>query len=89
MRRRADQTDHAALHIRQQHVLLRLVEPVDLVDEQDRLPGPRSDIRLAAPAITRRMSATFDSTPLSRSKWLRVCRAMICASEVFPVPGGP
>ena len=32
------------------------------------------------------MSATLDSTPLSRSNLLRVCRAMIWASEVLPVP---
>ena len=36
MRRRADQPHHPALDIRQQHVLLRLVEAMDLVDEQDR-----------------------------------------------------
>ena len=35
------------------------------------------------------MSATFDSTPLRRSNLHFVCRAMICASEVFHVPGGP
>src|SRR3989442_237597 len=45
--------------------------------------------RLAAPESTRRMSATLDSTPLSRSNLLFVWRAMICASEVLPVPGGP
>ena len=36
VRRRADQPDHPALHIRQKHVLLRLVEAVDLVHEKDR-----------------------------------------------------
>ena len=35
MRGRADQPHHAALDIRQQHVLLRLVEAVDFVNEQD------------------------------------------------------
>ena len=45
--------------------------------------------RLAAAASTRRMSATLDSTPLSRSNLLLVWRAMICASDVLPVPGGP
>jgi alanyl-tRNA synthetase len=35
------------------------------------------------------MSATLDSTPLKRSNLLLVCRAMICASDVLPVPGGP
>ena len=45
--------------------------------------------RLAAAESTRRMSATLDSTPLNRSNRLRVWLAMTCASEVFPVPGGP
>ena len=36
MRRRADQHDRAVLHVGQQHVLLRLVEAVDFVDEEDR-----------------------------------------------------
>ena len=36
MRRRADQPHDAALDIRQQHVLLRLVEAVDFVNEQNR-----------------------------------------------------
>ena len=45
--------------------------------------------RLAAADSTRRMSATLDSTPLKRSNLLLVWRAMICASDVLPVPGGP
>ena len=35
VRGRADEPDDAALHIRQQHVLLRLVEAVDFVNEQN------------------------------------------------------
>ncbi len=35
MRRRPDQPHHPALHIRQQHILLRLVEPVNLVNKQN------------------------------------------------------
>src|SRR5581483_1975752 len=31
----ADQTNHAALHVRQEDVLLRLVEAVDFVDEKN------------------------------------------------------
>jgi len=42
--------------------------------------------RFNAPTSTRRMSATLDSTPLKRSNLLLVCRAMICASDVLPVP---
>ena len=41
--------------------------------------------RLAAAESTRRISATFDSTPLSRSNLLRVWRAIICARVVLPV----
>ena len=73
-----------AFDIRQQHILLRLVEPVNLVNEQDRRLAACSPRRLAAVASTRRMSATLDSTPLSRSNLLRVWRAMTCASEVLP-----
>lgn len=36
MRRRADQPHHAAFHIRQKNVLLRFVEPMNFVDEQNR-----------------------------------------------------
>ena len=90
VRCRANQTNDSTLHVRQQHVLLRFVEAVDLVDEQDSGLALcfRDDWKRQPPA-TRRMSATFDSTPLSRSNLLRVCLAMICASEVLPVPGGP
>ena len=42
---RADQDHHALLHVGQQHVLLGLVEAVDLVDEQQRpLAGGRKPI---------------------------------------------
>ena len=36
VRGRADQSDDAAFHIRQQNVLLRFVEAMDFVDEQNR-----------------------------------------------------
>ena len=39
--RRADQHDVAGLDARQEGVLLRLVEAVDLVDEDDRAPAGR------------------------------------------------
>ncbi len=42
LRRRAEQHDRAALDVREQRVLLRLVEAVDLVDEQHGLPPVRS-----------------------------------------------
>jgi hypothetical protein len=43
---RTHQTDHAALHIRKQDILLRFVEPVNLVDEdQGGLPGVLEPMR--------------------------------------------
>ena len=39
LRRRADQDDRAGLDVRQERVLLRLVEAVDLVDEEHRPPA--------------------------------------------------
>src|SRR5947209_88071 len=50
---------------------------------------PEVRVRLVAPAITRRISATLLSTPLSRTNLACVISAMIWASVVFPVPGGP
>ena len=45
--------------------------------------------RFAAAATTRRISATLLSTPLSLTNLACVISAIICASVVFPVPGGP
>ena len=45
--------------------------------------------RFSAVEITRRMSATVLSTPLSRSNFERVTCAMTSARLVLPVPGGP
>ena len=60
------------------------------ISSMNRIVGwPVFSRRLAAAASTRRMSATLDSTPLRRSNLLLVWRAMICASDVLPVPGGP
>jgi hypothetical protein len=70
VRGRADELDDTALDIRQQNVLLRLVEAMNFVNEQN-------------------CGLTFVSTPLKRSNLLLVWRAMICASDVLPVPGGP
>ena len=49
----------------------------------------RPDSPVNPPPTPTTVSATFDSTPLRRSNLLRVCRAMICARDVLPVPGGP
>jgi hypothetical protein len=77
-----------ALHIGQQHVLLRFVKAMDLVDKQNRAHAAFAS-RFAAVAMTRRISATVLSTPLSRSKRDCVDWAMICASVVFPVARRP
>ena len=73
---------------RQQRVLLRLVEAVDLVDEQDRVPAALARL-CSACSIAARMSFTPDSTAdsamNSQSKALAVRRA----SVVLPTPGGP
>ena len=50
-------------------------------------PDVRS--RLIAAAMTRRISATLLSTPLSLTNSAFVMSAMTCASVVLPVPGGP
>ena len=36
MRGRANQADDATLHVGQQHILLRFIEPMNFIDEQDR-----------------------------------------------------
>ena len=56
--RGADQRDRAVLDVGQERVLLRLVEAVDLVDEQDACARPSSASRSCAAAITTRTSAT-------------------------------
>ena len=45
--------------------------------------------RLAAAAMTRRISATLLSTPLIRINFAWVISAIIRANVVFPLPGGP
>jgi hypothetical protein len=88
LRRRADEDDRAVLHVRQEGVLLGLVEAVDLIHQQDGAlavhPAP-----LPASVTTRRMSATPARTALRVSKCDFVVLAMIIASVVLPVPGGP
>ena len=50
--RRADQDDVARLDVRQERVLLRLVEAVDLVDEEDRAAARRRARSRSASAMT-------------------------------------
>ncbi len=84
----ADQHEQAALDRRQQGVLLGLVEPVDLVEEQDRalpvlaeavlgLGGHLADVLHAGGHRRQRLER------------LAVVPAMSRASVVLPVPGGP
>ena len=71
--RRADEHDRARLDVRQERVLLRLVEAVDLVDEEDR-PLPACAARASAAAITSLMSLMPASTALNDTK--RALRAL-------------
>src|SRR5437764_6299392 len=50
---------------------------------------PEVRIRFVAAARARRISATLLSTPLKRTNLACVMSAMMWASVVFPVPGGP
>ena len=81
--------EQARLDRGQQRVLLRLVEPVDLVEEQDRAlavlaeaaarPGRSPPARPSPPAVT------ADSCSNALAVWPAISRA----SVVLPVPGGP
>ena len=87
--RRADQRQQAVLDAGQQRILLRLVEAVDLVEEEDRPPAARAEPfarLLRAPART---FATVAETAESSSNSAPVVCATIRASVVFPEPGGP
>src|SRR4029453_8058300 len=83
---RPDQNHRAVLDPGQQGVLLALVEPVDLVDEQDAAP-PQGAQPLAGRGA--RTSLTPALVADSSSKCDRVALAMMWASEVLPVPAGP
>ncbi len=86
--RGADQRDGAVLDERQDRVLLGLVEAMDLVDEQHGAPAsgvaPVAGLGNAA-----RRSATPEETADTGTNAALVLDAMIRASVVFPVPGGP
>ena len=91
LRRRPEEPDRAAFHVGQERVLLRAVEAVNLVDEEDR---PRAFGLSAGGCRPRRSRAgcrsTVLSTPLNRSNFARVVMcAMTSARLVLPVPGGP
>ena len=67
----------------QDRVLLRLVEAVDLVDEEDRPPARTAEALLGAPEH-RRTSSTRAETAESSSNAAPVCSATIRASVVLP-----
>jgi len=88
LRRSAEEGDVAVLDVRQNDVLLRLVEAMDLVDEQDgalvgqlpQLAGLLDDLAQLDDAAGYRGDRD--------EAGLRFCAA-IAASVVLPVPGGP
>ena len=86
--RRADQRHRPLLDRRQERVLLRLVEPVDLVQEEDRPLALRAE-PLPAGLSTSRTWATVADTAESSSKAAPVVFAITLASVVLPLPGGP
>ncbi len=87
-RGRADQHHGAVLDIGQEAVLLRAVEAMDLVDEEQRaLAADRG--ACAAPSNTLRRSATPENTAESGSKCIAVVSASRRAIVVLPQPGGP
>ena len=73
----------------QERVLLRLVEPVDFVDEDDRAAAGAAAAHPRAAAMTSLISLMPASTALNGTKCALVISAMTRASVVLPVPGGP
>ena len=85
----ADEDHEPLLHRREQGVLLRLVEPVDLVDEEDGAPALLAE---QAPGLVdarrgRRPRPAF--TADRGTKVLAVVAATTWARVVLPVPAGP
>ena len=68
LRRGADEDDRAGLDVRQERVLLGLVEAVDLVDEQDGAAGRASAGARSAAAMTSLISLMPDVTALNAMK---------------------
>jgi hypothetical protein len=72
LRRRADEDDVARFDAREKGVLLRLVEAVDFVDEDDRAAARRPRIRSAS-CITSRISLMPASTAENETNSLWWC----------------
>ena len=87
--RGAHQHHEPLLDGRQQRVLLRLVEAVDLVEEEDRALAARGAPVLGARSSTSRTSARPAFTADASSNAARAFTASSRASVVLPVPGGP
>ena len=86
--RGADQRHEARLDDRQQRVLLRLVEAVDLVDEEDGAPALRAEPLAGAADHGLHVGlARRDRGELLEADC--VLAATMRASVVLPVPGGP
>ncbi len=85
---RADQHDGAVFHHRQEGILLRAIEAMHLVDEQQRAlarsRGARAPHR--TPSSDRRRRRTPRKSARTRSS---VASASSRATVVLPVPGGP
>ncbi len=79
----------AFLDVGQQHVLLGAVEVVQLIDEEN---GPLARLSSSSTRASWSISRTSlmpAATALSGQNRQRVCKAMTCAREVLPQPGGP
>ena len=87
--RRADQRDEPLLDRGQQRVLLRLVEAVDLVEEEDRALPVRAEPLARPRRAPRAPCDTVADTADSSSNAAPVMRATMRASVVLPLPGGP
>ena len=86
----ADEDDRAGLDVGQERVLLSPVEPVDLVDEQQRaLPALPPSSRRCAAWNTFRRSATPENVADSGSNARFVFSVRSRAMVVLPQPGGP
>ena len=86
--RRTDERDKAGFDVRQKRVLLGLVEPVHLIDEEDGAPSGLRQRRFRARdgvADILDPARTADSAMNSALK----ARAIKRASVVLPTPGGP
>jgi hypothetical protein len=82
-----DQHDGAVLHVRQEAILLRLVEAVDLVDEEQRAAAVGVAQRAASKIFF--SSATPVKMALIWTKLRSVSAAIRRAIVVLPEPGGP